>query len=257
MPLSSLKNNFTHYDLHLNNIIIYEPVKNSYIQYHYYLENNEIVSFKSPFIAKIIDYGGSFFDDKNKNNTYSSSNKILSEICDICENCGIAVGFGKLKDDPVEISHYISSKTNNISHDLRLLYSLIGLKNIRDNNSEFYNLLNKLLKYNSKFGTPEITEDGFNMNDISKSSINNVVDGMYFLKYCINNIQKSSYENKYSNYQKLGDMYIYYNGRSMEWIPFSLQENIQRNSEINSRTNLKTNIETNSEINSRINSRIN
>ena len=36
MPLSIIKNNFTHYDLHYENVFLYEPLKNKYIEYHYY-----------------------------------------------------------------------------------------------------------------------------------------------------------------------------------------------------------------------------
>ena len=36
IPLAKLMNNFTHYDLHLGNVLLYEPVKDKYIEYHYH-----------------------------------------------------------------------------------------------------------------------------------------------------------------------------------------------------------------------------
>ena len=43
-----MKDTFTHYDLHWNNLHVYEPAPGKYIQYHYHLVNDmPPVSFKS------------------------------------------------------------------------------------------------------------------------------------------------------------------------------------------------------------------
>ena len=55
MPLFCLKNEFTHYDLHENNVLLYKPFSDSVMTYHYHFISGETVSFKSRYIAKIID----------------------------------------------------------------------------------------------------------------------------------------------------------------------------------------------------------
>ncbi len=60
MPLASLSDTFTHYDLHSRNVLIYEPVPGKYIDYRYVFEDC-IAEFKCRYIAKIIDYGHAFF----------------------------------------------------------------------------------------------------------------------------------------------------------------------------------------------------
>ena len=62
--LAVLRKNFTHYDLHENNVIVYVPKPEHYIQYHYVF-HDKTISFKSQYCVKIIDYGRCFFDNNN------------------------------------------------------------------------------------------------------------------------------------------------------------------------------------------------
>lgn len=82
MPLSTIANEFTHYDLHKGNVVIYEPKKGYYIDYRYILNDKTIVEFKSRYIAKIIDYGRSFFDDPTNQDATGSSKSIKKIICE-------------------------------------------------------------------------------------------------------------------------------------------------------------------------------
>jgi len=82
MPLSTIANEFTHYDLHKGNVVIYEPKKGYYIDYKYILNDKTIVEFKSRYIAKIIDYGRSFFDDPTNQDATGSSKSIKKIICE-------------------------------------------------------------------------------------------------------------------------------------------------------------------------------
>ena len=50
--LYSLRDKFTHFDLHANNILLQKPFRDGSIEFHY----DDIV-FHSPYIVKIIDYG--------------------------------------------------------------------------------------------------------------------------------------------------------------------------------------------------------
>ena len=130
--LGGLATIFTHYDLHPDNVILYKPVDGKYIEFHYHLRN-ETVSFKSQYIAKMIDYGRSFINHGNK-----SSAEYYKKICteDKCNNededgdedndekCGNKSGYGWMEPPLEDWNFYISSSLNNRSHDLRFLHSL-------------------------------------------------------------------------------------------------------------------------------------
>jgi hypothetical protein len=61
---------FTHYDLHYENVMLYEPVKGKHIEYNYHYPDHT-VTFNSKYIVKIIDSGRSFYNDT------SESDKII------------------------------------------------------------------------------------------------------------------------------------------------------------------------------------
>ena len=114
IPLAQLMNTFTHYDLHLGNVLLYKPVEGKYIEYHYHdtptMDKDtkrtgtkhtgtkrtdaqaksrttntahaasmefETITFKSSYILKIIDYGRSYFYDDERNNAL----KVYQKIC--------------------------------------------------------------------------------------------------------------------------------------------------------------------------------
>ena len=84
--LSSLKNFYTHYDLHYNNVMFVKIPDNKIVQIDYNINNKEYKIY-THFIPVIIDYGRSHvnclkLNDKDKLNLISS--KIFSEIA--CEN---------------------------------------------------------------------------------------------------------------------------------------------------------------------------
>jgi hypothetical protein len=110
--------------------MIIETPENTYYDYEYNLKDGTTITFKSPYMAKIIDYGRCFFEDAD-----ISSKEIYQTICDVreCSNstssswipsslhnllvkmvggtCGEAFGF----------SHKEFATKNNKCHDLRLL----------------------------------------------------------------------------------------------------------------------------------------
>lgn len=123
IPLSILCMDFTHYDLHLDNILVYEPYPGKYVEFHYRLPSGKVISFKSKYVCKLIDYGRCFFNDKSSR---KGSYKIHREVCatDECEpNCGEEHGFSNISpEDPPGSFYYISGIKHNISHDLRAAY---------------------------------------------------------------------------------------------------------------------------------------
>jgi len=223
--LASISKEFTHYDLHSGNVLVYEPVKGKYVQYHYHHSDGTTTTFCSPYIPKIIDYGRSFFDNGNVN-----ARKIYDKLCATpdCDRCGINDGFGWLNP---KHTYYISSSKKNESHDLRLLNSVLAkimeLEYDDPNHptEATYMALQKITKktvygrgikdYDDKqYGTKQHVEKG-------KTKIFNVTDAYVFLKKAIE-LPRVITENqlRYSNVlDKLGDLHIYHDKRPMKYEP--------------------------------------
>jgi len=219
--LSSISKTFTHYDLHTHNVLLYEPCKGKYIQYHYFDNTNTELLFRSPYIPKIIDYGRSFFDNGNLN-----SRTIYNKVCNTSQcdpNCGYKYGYSWLS--PNNNSTIVSSIKNE-SHDLRLLKILydklknkvFGIVNKPTAHTSLYKIL-KMVKYgvgekgdNKKYGTIENLKN-------TNLHINNVSGAFIELKKALNN--QTIINDNISNYSnisdKLGDLYIYQDGRPMKY----------------------------------------
>lgn len=217
--LSSLSKTFTHYDLHLGNVLIYEPFPDKIIQYHYHKEDGSEISFYSHYIPKIIDYGRSYFDNGNLN-----SRKIYDRVCSINEckpNCGEDYGFQWLDPYPYLT---ISSSQKNESHDLRLMIDLSNVFNKYKINpppqkktyNKLVDIMNKIAygvgikePENKKYGTIE------NLN-ISDSIINNVNGLHEQLKTIIQDPEIITENQTYYNNDKIAcHLHIYYDQRPM------------------------------------------
>jgi hypothetical protein len=220
MPLMCLQNEFTHYDLHSENVLLYEPVIGKYIQYHYFVDDIEI-KFKSRYIAKIIDYGRCYFFDTATNNSKIIHNKICSEA--ICEpRCGDNYGYEWLQGDPLtEDNYYTDSTQLNVSNDLRLLEYIkrSNLKTIPD----FLNTYLQKVQYgigiyknsNKIYGTEP------NINSGIPNTINNVQDAYWMLEPLVDNsTTRKQNDQVYANMTKLGDLYIF-KDKPMQFTPFS------------------------------------
>jgi hypothetical protein len=225
IPLAKLKDNFTHYDLHLNNIYMYEPVVGKYIEYHYYLNgvNAAPISFKSRYMLKIIDYGRSYFNDEYKG--VNAKDVYEKEICaeadcntPVSGKCGSDVGFSwltKLGPRPKK-DFYISAQQRNMSHDL------LPLTRLKENNDaphvnmltpELNALVDKVL-YTDYYGTKEKTTKGY------PRRINNVNDAaLALIAYVSSAALKRKNEEVYAGQDKLGDLHVYMGGVSMEFVP--------------------------------------
>jgi hypothetical protein len=133
-PLALLKDHFTHYDLHPDNILLYSAKDNHYFLCHYHLpDSNDVISFRTKFIAKIIDYGKCFFNDTE---TGTNSKKIQEALCEIkqCDpDCGKNFGFHILNN---KHDHRDSTKRN-------VSFDLLALKTIKDALSSIKTLFNE------------------------------------------------------------------------------------------------------------------
>ena len=249
MPLAMISHEFTHYDLHYNNVLLYEPVKGKYIHYHYHMTDYvtggppTIVSFKCKYIAKVIDYGRCYFEDKENPSFTGGSNKLYTEVCaqKKCTNCGKKQGFGwmekpKLKKQ-LATNSFVCSQISNQSHDLRLLY-MIGcelkrrMKTTVPHNS-IVRVLDKInygvgitldkdqkdtLKKNPNnwiyYGTQETLASGL------PRRVNNVTDAYSEIeRLVIDSWSQTSNDIYYTGLAKLGDLHIYDDGRPMRYVP--------------------------------------
>ena len=217
--LDILKDEFTHYDLHADNVLLYEPVKNGYITYHYHLISGKTIIFHSKYIAKIIDYGRCYFHENNKNN----SKKIYEKVClnDNCPRCGRNAGFVYLSKEisPGE-NYYITSQLCNRSHDLKLAnilksYFLSSLAPMIY--TSIKNAFRKIV-YAHHFGTPERTDNGYpgaihNVNDMRKL-LEDILESPAFVDH---NVRYSST----AGFTKIGDIHIYEDRRPMQYVKLS------------------------------------
>lgn len=216
---------FTHYDLHTGNVLIYEPVKNSYIEYHYHHEG-QVVSFKSRYVVKIIDYGRCYFPEAK--NTYDIVCK--QDTCNKYKTkCGYKMGYNWLEppmdERDLQRGHYIYSLVPNMSYDLWLLEIM---KDIHNKNAPYLDYIRKHLIYENPLveykkngdrkwyaGTPE----NDNMDFAVDGSIKNVNDAFMYLKSVMTTMttQIQTYQDELNNSSsKLGDLHIYGN-RPMEY----------------------------------------
>jgi len=250
MPLSTLREEFTHYDLHIKNILIYEPVKGKYIDYKYVYQNGDTVEFKCRYIAKIIDYGRCFFKDESNTEITGSSKLIYESICNNiqeCNGCGEDKGF--LHFDGL---HSVKSTVRNITHDLLLLYRVKKLLRhpkfspYYGNFKELNDSLNLIFEKSNYYGNEETLEQEealeqeavkkglkaplelkYEYGSPEKSSsdstkINNVKDLHDELKIQVMKSKKAndmSYDDRLLKYTSLGMLTIYESGIPMKFTP--------------------------------------
>ena len=173
MPLATMCHEFTHYDLHWDNVQLYEPIPGKYIQYHYHLASGKTISFKSKYLVKIIDYGRCYFHENE------SSLDVYNAICNAkrCKpNCGYDEGFSWNEPRVAPNNYYISSSLNNVSHDLRLVQIIKQYFKPSD-------VLNTLkLEYIGASGTPAVERTVANTWRKLGDTVFNVNDMLSFLE---------------------------------------------------------------------------
>lgn len=232
-----MRNVFTHYDLHTENILLFKPKENHYIQYHFHTMG-KVISFKSYYLVKIIDYGRCSFINKKDN---INSESIYQDLCNIkeCNNidhsipCGALSGYRvsypeEPNDKPIRKKHYTELRKLNRSHDLRILKEVGNFfENKYEKKTEFLNQIKGIYKqyiyllfynviYLNYYGTAENMVSG--LID-PKLKINNIMDAFFVLKELYNIPEYLTKNNEfYKDIQKLGDLYIYDDGRDMEFI---------------------------------------
>lgn len=206
--LKCLRTTFTHYDLHTENVLLYEPIKDGYIEYHIHTKDEEVV-FRSKYIAKIIDYGACFI--KGFVNYYD---KLCAEKVH-CNDCGSDVGFNKFAKDRSDDLNYffINGLYKNESHDLRLLNECVLSLPMDSSEFPFVQAFITLLKstvYGLGIPTPSEQRYG-TVEDLSTTDkINNVSSAEKTLRNLIQfKIWQFINEHQYKSLRKIGELHIY------------------------------------------------
>ena len=197
--LVATQNVFTHYDLHYGNVLLFEPVKDKYIQFTY--ENNA-VSFKSKYIVKIIDYGRSYIKDPA---TGEDSMSVYQKVCaepKCVTTCGNKVGYPWL--NPTPNAEHINSSRKNISKDLWLLDIINGITRVTDRCPPLLRKLIRKITYFKYNGAENLTT-GY------PNEINNVMDAEACLRQYLQNADEIAGNDAHYDaapYSKLGDLHI-------------------------------------------------
>ena len=222
--LSCIYHNFTHYDLHYNNVLLYKPKEFGYLTYHYHTTDKPTIIFDSQYIAKIIDYGRCFY----KYNEERNSNSFFERLCSsgLCgSRCGERYGFSYIGLPPVsgrkQDDHFINRRKRNASHDLRFAdllktFMLPWLEKYKQHNNtkKLLDILNKI-QYKEFYGTPE---DLKIVTYTKRNVIRNIIQlkkGLDVLIQEINKLPSSTFLRTTASYTKLGDLHIYDDGRPM------------------------------------------
>lgn len=236
MPLSSIFNEFTHYDLHIRNVLVYEPAKGYYFDYKYILDDGSVVEFKSRYIAKIIDYGRAFFNDPTNEGVTGSSKSIQETICNNVIRCdGAKSTFcGENHGYHFEDVKEYKSSERNISHDLLLLHMIkLFLKYmcIPYDETETDVLYKEKINIDNELVTDFFSKVEYGDKETSDwkqrstseiyyhedGKVNNVIDVHNELKHIVQT-EKEKNDILYTEMKSLGTLTIYQSGKEMEFL---------------------------------------
>lgn len=143
--LYKLRSQFTHYDLHDENVLVTTPNNGELIKYVFNMEDGSKLEFETKYMVRIIDFGRSYFEGNSQYLEYVKKNEgCNSEDEENGENSGLDF-FTSRKC--VASDSWICPSKNNQSHDLRLFKLLQNVLNI-------FPKINVIYKDKEDFGTP-------------------------------------------------------------------------------------------------------
>ena len=255
MPLSVMAKNFTHYDLHAENVMIEKEAENCCIEYEYVYKDGSSVKFKSQYKAKIIDYGRCFFLESDNPSQYGSSKIIKEVLCSInvpeCKTpswippsfyytlwstisisniaslftpvtrCGEAFGFARIFNDNI-IKKFNGADNSNMSQDLLLLYDVYTL--IKAYHKELSEVVLDFFSKRTQFQEKEkIINEQAQIKEVTYVSdtmkddtpIQNVNDAHNALKKYVLD-NISSNQEIYQDFTSISRLTIYESGQNME-----------------------------------------
>ena len=202
--LSMLRKVFTHYDLHCENVLLYQPLSQGYIEYHYHLPK-EVVRFNSFYLVKLQNYGKCFFKGSKQ---YIHSLRQESRCNPLEEH-----GFDYMV--PGSEKHFIHGLRKNESHDLLLLKDYERLTSMKRHTNKYIQSFVQVFEdvvYASREGTPEDMS-------MSTSGIHKVSDVEKRLRSLIQDpVRQRLNQLSYKKYQKIGELHVYTNGKELEFL---------------------------------------
>ncbi len=220
--LYHLRKDFTHYDLHTGNVLISEPVKGKYIEYHYHLPNETVV-FQSKYMVKIIDYGRCFFPGAP-----AYYEKLMAES-ECKKGQGLIDAFAYLRKDRSadDSKFFVNPYYKNESHDLKVFRGygtcldlfpteMATFKTTRL--APYIELFKKIVFENVKY--PHLTQYGTKEDLTHDDKIRNVTDAEEQLRKWILDAETMRVNKRqFKPSQKLGEFHVYSDGRDMVYKP--------------------------------------
>lgn len=229
--LAILRDTYTHYDLHANNVFLYKPYAGQqFIQMYYHSLDGTIISFPSEYIVKIIDYGRNYI---RLPNSTRDTNEIVRKICALSEcntdityvdedgdavgetDCGDEFGYYTLSGN-LRYGYHITPNQPNCSHDLlfaRMIMddepALVGL-NIKYKTD---------VRGKTNFGTPAQPTNTFIPGQHPPSPVSNVTDMRNALAEKCPSWNNKKIHKKYdSSWKMAAEMHIYEDKRPYTYI---------------------------------------
>jgi len=226
--LSSFADKFTHYDLHMENVVLVEMPDNSFIHTVFHYPDGRILQYNLCYIPVIIDYGHCFVNCKQINESLTNSEEIMKIVCNYDsqrnrENpscpviCGNRSGYrystdldktGQFKSATAQ-NNFTDYTRKNISHDCRLLHELLHYFDFNRLPKESFivqnlvvGILENLARMDDRFGTHESSE--------MSGPINNVILAAHKLTEIISQPKFNIHNDSLIGQKKLyGTLYIW------------------------------------------------
>ena len=199
--LAAIGPEYTHYDLHPGNCLIYTIPNNKYLTLIYHQKNGTTVELNTIFIAKLIDYGRCFVP------TSSAFHSAVSAT-PACLTRGEAVagsnnGFEWFEPSAQPAYYWISSKIFNWSHDLRLVSQLSSMVG----NGFHIGRMMRRVTYNTKFGTPSVNPSFPNPDRKIRNTVEMANELTNFFN--VDPGYKNANAKLFTSRTKIGDLHIY------------------------------------------------
>lgn len=181
--LSSFSNMFTHYDLHLENLVLVAVPDNKIINVIFHYPDGRVLNYNIEYIPIIIDYGRCFINCNQLDPSKTHSKEIMKTVCSkdsirrpekpTCkEVCGNTVGYeystnyDETNDvfEPSGLNKgFIDYTRKNISHDCRLLHEILHYFSFTDVSRDSFitqhlvgDFFDRLQPMDDRFGTHEV-----------------------------------------------------------------------------------------------------
>jgi hypothetical protein len=184
--LSSLSNFFTHYDLHMENVMLTEVPKGTYLRVNVHNGGN-VISYRTKYLPIIIDYGRSFVDCSSvPSYKISNSENLAKRVCSTPDcntpsQCGRDKGYAYIPERSVnnrfrpqtQDNSFIDITHVNRSFDIRLMseieigFMFVGNSWIENNLNDILSIVRRgwpLHNQDARYGIEE--NPNFSVNDV-------------------------------------------------------------------------------------------